>query len=76
MKPAAKIIIRFLITYWRTGKCDFVYFTEICEVLNSYLRNLDDGTHILHPARFALLDAADQATSTKTFIPAHALIIQ
>lgn len=31
-------------------------------------RNLDDGTHILHPARFAQLD---QSSSTKTFIPAH-----
>jgi hypothetical protein len=35
------------------------------------LRNLDDGTHIIHPHRYAQLDAAKYAGQGKVFIPAH-----
>ncbi|KAL5520838.1 hypothetical protein ACEPAF_2841 [Sanghuangporus sanghuang] len=46
----------------------------IMPVLNNLLENreinLDDGTHILHPARFELLDTSD-SRSDITFIPAH-----
>ena len=45
----------------------------IMPVLNNLLENremnLDDGTHIVHPARHALLPGSD---TRKTFIPAHA----
>lgn len=37
-------------------------------------RNLDDGTHILHPHRFALLDedtTQSGSSSRKAFVPAH-----
>ena len=40
-------------------------------VLDSRRRNLDDGTHIVHPKRFALMNPSDTATSRKRFIPAH-----
>ncbi|KAA1472001.1 hypothetical protein DENSPDRAFT_859246 [Dentipellis sp. KUC8613] len=47
----------------------------IMPVLNNLLENremnLDDGTHILHPHRYALLDQAADPTSSKIFIPAH-----
>lgn len=33
-------------------------------------RNLDDGTHIMHPQRFALIDPAE-VQAGKRFIPAH-----
>ncbi|KAI1792782.1 AAA domain-containing protein [Ganoderma leucocontextum] len=45
----------------------------IMPVLNNLLENremnLDDGTHIVHPHRYALLDATE--TESVTFIPAH-----
>ncbi|TBU30306.1 AAA domain-containing protein [Dichomitus squalens] len=45
----------------------------IMPVLNNLLENremnLDDGTHIVHPHRHALLDSAE--TEYSTFIPAH-----
>lgn len=34
-------------------------------------RNLDDGTHIIHPHRYAQLDAAKHTGQGKVFIPAH-----
>lgn len=45
----------------------------IMPVLNNLLENremnLDDGTHIIHPTRHALMHGSD---TTKNFIPAHA----
>ncbi|KAM5545989.1 hypothetical protein V8D89_000115 [Ganoderma adspersum] len=45
----------------------------IMPVLNNLLENreinLDDGTHIVHPHRYALLDTTE--TESTTFIPAH-----
>ncbi|KZT08123.1 uncharacterized protein LAESUDRAFT_649814 [Laetiporus sulphureus 93-53] len=48
----------------------------IMPVLNNLLENremnLDDGTHIIHPHRYALLDSSIQdPASGKLFIPAH-----
>ncbi|KAI0315297.1 AAA domain-containing protein [Amylostereum chailletii] len=47
----------------------------IMPVLNNLLENremnLDDGTHILHPHRHALLASADREVAGKVFIPAH-----
>ncbi|KDQ56692.1 hypothetical protein JAAARDRAFT_207783 [Jaapia argillacea MUCL 33604] len=49
----------------------------IMPVLNNLLENremnLDDGTHIIHPHRYALLEAADSEDLApgKIFIPAH-----
>ncbi|TCD60876.1 hypothetical protein EIP91_009382 [Steccherinum ochraceum] len=47
----------------------------IMPLLNNLLENremnLDDGTHIVHPRRFALMDPSDNANSKKRFIPAH-----
>ncbi|ETW77425.1 hypothetical protein HETIRDRAFT_156533 [Heterobasidion irregulare TC 32-1] len=49
----------------------------IMPVLNNLLENremnLDDGTHILHPHRYALLETSDskRETAGKLFVPAH-----
>ncbi|KAI0074593.1 hypothetical protein K474DRAFT_1709721 [Panus rudis PR-1116 ss-1] len=48
----------------------------IMPLLNNLLENremnLDDGTHIMHPQRFALLDkSSDDVRSGKRFVPAH-----
>ncbi|KAF9495262.1 hypothetical protein BDN71DRAFT_1447943 [Pleurotus eryngii] len=47
----------------------------IMPVLNNLLENremnLDDGTHIIHPHRYALLDTDRDDTTGKLFIPAH-----
>ncbi|KAH8112896.1 AAA domain-containing protein [Phellopilus nigrolimitatus] len=47
----------------------------IMPVLNNLLENremnLDDGTHILHPARFDLLESSNVSGSELAFIPAH-----
>ncbi|KAH8102169.1 AAA domain-containing protein [Cristinia sonorae] len=48
----------------------------IMPLLNNLLENreinLDDGTHIVHPKRFALMDPSDTSNPKKRFIPAHA----
>ncbi|THH30493.1 hypothetical protein EUX98_g3701 [Antrodiella citrinella] len=47
----------------------------IMPLLNNLLENremnLDDGTHIVHPKRFALMDPSETVHATKRFIPAH-----
>ncbi|KAL6302276.1 AAA domain-containing protein [Sparassis latifolia] len=48
----------------------------IMPVLNNLLENreinLDDGTHVIHPHRYSLLDSSSTGTSAgKIFIPAH-----
>ncbi|PPR05936.1 hypothetical protein CVT24_006658 [Panaeolus cyanescens] len=47
----------------------------IMPVLNNLLENremnLDDGTHIIHPHRYAQLEVSEKADARKVFIPAH-----
>lgn len=53
----------------RTEKCKFVLQQLAQLTLIQAYRNLDDGSHIVHPHRYAILDQGE--TDATAFIPAH-----
>jgi len=64
--------VRFLIISWKIEKCEpsNIFYLRTSNFLPKP-RNLDDGTHIIHPHRYAQLDAARSTGQGKVFIPAH-----
>jgi len=64
--------VRYWITSWKIGNCGYSSFSYLFTKIR-LSRNLDDGTHIIHPHRYAQLEDSNISKSDqgKLFVAAH-----